>query len=101
MEDLGYQENRAGTKMLRWVANRIGAASPEREWQFSKELLPECAKLYGRRDWRSVEKAIRDAVTCAGRKTEDWRASITDEAYMLAKIAWDRREELGVPDEEV
>lgn len=91
----GFRESLIGTKYLRFIANEIGAYSPDREWQWSKDLYVQAARLYGRSDWRSVEKACRTAIAAAGLK-----ATPIQVAYDFAEIAWERREALGIQDKE-
>lgn len=91
--EIGLRETNIGTKYLRYLANRIGACSPEVEWLWSKVLYQECAIIWGRRDWKTVERSCRAAIEATGLKIH-----ATELVYDLAEIAWDRRRELGVPD---
>lgn len=94
--NVGLRETNIGTKYLRYLANRIGACSPEIEWMWSKGLYQECARIWGRRDWKTVERSCRAAIETAG-----YKVCITEFVYDLAETAWDRRRELGIPDAKV
>lgn len=91
--EVGLRETQIGTKYIRYLANRVGACSPDVEWQWTKSLYMECGTIWGRRDWKTVERACRAAITAAGLKR-----SVSGIVYDLAELAWDRRRELGVPD---
>lgn len=91
--NVGLRETNIGTKYLRYLANRVGACSPEVEWLWSKGLYQECASIWGRRDWKTVERSCRAAIEAAG-----YKVCISEFVYDLAETAWDRRRELGVPD---
>lgn len=94
--EVGLPEKLVGTKMIRLMANMIGAASPDREWSWSKELYYAAAKQYGRAKWTTAEKACRDAMTRAGIS-----GATSDLCYELAALAWERRADMGIPDEGV
>jgi hypothetical protein len=91
--NIGLRETNIGTKYLRYLANRVGACSPEVEWLWSKVLYPEVGMIWGRRDWKTVERSCRAAIERARLKVSN-----TELVYELAEIAWDRRREYGVPD---
>lgn len=91
--EIGLKEHMIGTKYIRFLANEIGAGSPDREWQWTKDLYPRAGIAYLRRDGRSVEKACRTAIAAAGLK-----ATVAELVYELAAIAWERRAEMGIPD---
>lgn len=98
--DMGLPEHMIGTKYLRYMANEIGAASPEKEWTFVKYLYRGAGIAYGRYDGRSVERACRAAIE-AMRKATGCRAyTVTELVYEMAQTAWERREAQGVPDKE-
>lgn len=92
--EMGLPEHMIGTKYLRYMANIVGACSPEREWGWTKDLYGRAAAAYGRADYRSVEHACRAAIVKAGLKT-----TTTELVCELAALAWERREELGIEDE--
>lgn len=91
----GFREDMIGTKYLRFMANEIGAYSPDREWQWTKYLYKLAGIQYGRTDFRSVERACRAAIARAG-----IRCTVVEMVYQLAELCWERREEMGVPDKE-
>lgn len=92
--EMGLPEHMIGTKYLRFMANLVGAHSPEREWGWTKDLYCRAAAVYGRQDYRTVEKACRAAIAKAGLHT-----TTTALVCELAALAWERREELGIEDE--
>ena len=95
MADEGFREDMIGTKYIRWMVNEIGAYSPDRDWQWTKDLYVRAGIMYGRRDYRAVERACRAAIAAAG-----FKMPVVRMVYELAGICWERRNELGVPDEE-
>lgn len=98
--DMGLPEHMIGTKYLRFMANEVGAANPDRDWLFTKYLYRVAGLKYGRVDARSVERAARTAIE-AMRKATGCRAyTVTELVYEMAQTAWERREALGVPDKE-
>lgn len=92
--DVGLRETTIGTKYIRYLANVVGGSSPDREWMWTKDLYLAAGALYGRHDWRAVERACRAAIEAAGLK-----CSTRELVYELAELAWDRREQHGIPDE--
>lgn len=93
--DIGLKEHMIGTKYIRFMANEIGAASPDKDWQWTKDLYYRAGIQYYRFDGRSVEKACRSAIKAAG-----LNVTVVELVYELAQIAWERREDLGIPDKE-
>lgn len=93
--DVGLKETQIGTKYIRFMANEVGAFSPDREWLWTKDLYRTAGAQYGRTDWRAVERACRMAIAGAGVKT-----TVRDLVYELAELAWERREEYGISDKE-
>lgn len=92
--EMGLPEHMIGTKYLRYMANIVGACSPEKEWGWTKGLYGRTAAAYGRMDHRTVEAACRKAIAKAGLHT-----TTTALVCELAALAWERREELGIEDE--
>lgn len=92
--EMGLPEHMIGTKYLRYMANIVGACSPEKEWGWTKDLYARTAAAYGRMDHRTVEAACRKVIAKAGLQT-----TTTALVCELAALAWERREELGIEDE--
>lgn len=95
MVNEGFREDMIGTKYLRFMANEVGAYSPDRDWQWTKHLYRLAGIQYGRSDYRSVERACRTALARAG-----YRCTVVEMVYQLAELAWERREEMGISDKE-
>lgn len=95
MAEEGFREDMIGTKYLRFMANKVGAYSPDKDWQWTKYLYKLAGIQYGRMDYRSVERACRSAIAKAG-----FKCTVVEMVYQLAELAWERREALGIPDEE-
>lgn len=93
MASEGFREELIGTKYIRWMANEIGAHSPDVEWAWSKDLYWRAGLEYGRRDWRAVERACRTAIAAAG-----FKAPVARIVYEFAAICWERRREMGIAD---
>lgn len=97
--DAGLPEHMIGTKYLRWMANEIGRCSPDAEWQWTKDIYRRAGLVYHRTDPRSVERACRLAVTAMEKAMGCKHYTVVELVYELAAIAWERRAEMGVPDE--
>lgn len=96
--DMGLPEHLIGTKYLRFMANEIGAANPDRDWQFTKYLYVLAGIQYGRSDGRCVERACRTAIQEMRKATGCRAYTVTELLYEMAELAWERREAQGVPD---
>lgn len=91
----GFREDMIGTKYIRFMANKVGAYSPDKEWAWTKYLYNLAGIQYGRGDYRSVERACRTAIARAG-----FKCTVVEMVYEFAQLCWERREEMGIPDEE-
>lgn len=98
--EMGLPEHMIGTKYLRWLANELGAYSPDRDWQWTKDLYKRAGLQYGRHDGRSVERSCRAAIEAMVKTTGCSRYTVSELVTEMAMLAWERREKLGIPDEE-
>lgn len=98
--DMGLPEHMIGTKYLRYMANEVGAANPDTDWQFVKYLYRVAGLAYGRVDVRSVERSCRTAIEAMRKATGCKAYTVTELVFEMAQTVWERREDQGVPDKE-